>query len=129
MSDLRILDRAELAAERDRIILHLSRLPAELMHLSPVQMVTKAERGEWQMWTTGDVDCIAATSVRQMADKTTRLVWEGCAGDHADWPVLARRVEAWSRRRGCERARIYGRQGWVRVLGYDPVAVIAEREL
>lgn len=129
MTDLRIMDRAELAVQRDRILLHLSKLAPEMMHLSPGQMLTKAERGEWQMWTAGDVDFVAATSVRQMADKTTRLIWEGCAGEHADWPVLARKVEAWSRRYGCERARLYGRRGWVRVLGYEPVAVIAEREL
>lgn len=129
MSDLRILDRAELAAERERVIALLARIDADLMTTAPERIVTLAERGEWQMWVAGDYEAAAATAVRVRPSGATVLTWEGCAGADQDWPALARRIERWGKRRGCERARIYGRKGWVRALDYTPVGVIAERAL
>lgn len=129
MADLRILDRAEIAVERDRIIAQLARLDPALMTVRPEQMIAHAERGEWQLWTAGDFEAVAATSIRTMPDRSLRLWWEGCAGDDQDWRSLARQIERWGRRRGCERARLFGRKGWVRALEYEPVAVIAERVL
>lgn len=129
MSDLRILDRAEIAVERARILAQLHRLDEYAMTVSPEQMIGKAERGEWQLWAAGDIEAIAATSLRQMPDRSLRLWWEGCAGDGQDWPGLARRVERWAAKRGAARARLFGRKGWVRALDYEPIAVIAERVL
>lgn len=129
MTDLRILDRAELAAERDRLVALLARIDPDLMVTAPERMVTLAERGEWQMWVAGDFAAAATTSVRTRASGATVLTWEGCAGDAQDWPALARRIEKWGKRRGAERARLYGRKGWVRALDYTPVGVIAERGL
>lgn len=129
MNDLRIMDRAEIAVERARILAQLHRLDEYAMTVSPEQMIGKAERGEWQLWAAGDIEAVAATSLRQMPDGSARLWWEGCAGDGQDWPGLARRIERWAARRGCERARFYGRDAWLRLLGYERIGAIGERAL
>lgn len=129
MSDLRILDRAEIVVERARILAQLHRLDEFAMTVSPDQMLAKAERGEWQLWAAGDIEAVAATSLRETANGSVRLLWEGCAGDGQDWPALARRIERWAVKRGAVRARLHGRAGWVRSLGYQPIAVVAERTI
>lgn len=129
MTDLRILDRAEIAAQRVRLLAMLGELDAQMMSNQPEAIIANAERGQWQLWASGGINALAATRVSTNGDDTLRLQWEGCVGTGQDWPTLARRIERWALKRGCSKARIYGRAGWCRVLGYEPVAVIAERVL
>ena len=54
-----------------------------------------------------------------------------CGGsDMKRWLPLIGLIEAYAKREGCKRVRIYGRKGWLRVLkGYEEKHVIMDRAL
>jgi hypothetical protein len=83
----------------------------------------------WLAWS-GRLEAAAVTEVADtIAGRVCCIV--ACGGrDRARWLGLRAELEAYARRAGCARMRIYGRKGWLRVLpDYRAARVILEKEL
>lgn len=73
----------------------------------------------------------AASTCLQRTDAGKVCVITACAGtDMARWLPLMSGIENYARDEGCARVRIFGRKGWLRVLGrYRAKHVVMDREL
>jgi hypothetical protein len=74
----------------------------------------------------------AAASTRlQLTDAGKVCVITACSGkDRLRWLPLIAGIEAYAKDEGCQRVRIFGRKGWLRVLdGYEEEHVVMDKEL
>jgi len=84
----------------------------------------------WLAWN-GLSILAAATTVLTSSEIGRVCVITACGGGKMElWFPLIDGIEAYARAEGCERVRIYGRKGWIRVLhGYRARHVILDKDL
>jgi hypothetical protein len=76
------------------------------------------------------IEAVASTSLQQ-TDAGKICVITACAGTNMSrWLPLVAGIEAYARDESCKRVRIFGREGWLRVLdGYSRTNVVLDRQL
>ena len=84
----------------------------------------------WLAWSGCAVEAAAATVlINSEIGKVCIITVCGGSGRRR-WLPLLDQIEAYAKREGCARVRIYGRRGWLRVLdGYAQKHVIMDKEL
>ena len=84
----------------------------------------------WIAWD-GEKIAAAASTTLQRVGSDLICVLTACGGrDMRQWLPLLGRIEDYAKDEGCKALRIFGREGWQRVLdGYDRKAVVLEKEL
>ena len=84
----------------------------------------------WLAWSGCAVEAAAATVlINSEIGKVCIITVCGGAGMRR-WLPLLDQIEAYAKREGCVRVRIYGRRGWLRVLdGYAQKHIIMDKEL
>lgn len=81
-----------------------------------------------QRWEASDGSTVV-TQLRQEPAGGVCLVWLA-EGTMAPLLELHEAICAWAREQGCQRMRIVGRKGWLKVVpGYREVATVMERDL
>lgn len=84
----------------------------------------------WLAWNGRAVEAAAATVlINSEAGKVCIITV--CGGTNMNrWLPLLGQIEAYARREGCVRVRIYGRRGWLRVLsGYHATHLIMDKPI
>jgi hypothetical protein len=76
------------------------------------------------------IEAVASTSLQQ-TDVGKVCVITACAGTNMSrWLPLVAGIEAYARDESCKRVRIFGREGWLRVLdGYGQTNVVLDKQL
>ena len=84
----------------------------------------------WLAWNGRAIEAAAATILIN-SDIGKVCIITVCGGrDMTRWLPLIGDIEAYAKREGCTRLRIYGRGGWLRVLdGYTQKHIIMDKEL
>ena len=84
----------------------------------------------WLVWSGSVVEAAAATVlINSVIGKVCIITVCGGSGMRR-WLPLLEQIEAYAKREGCARVRIYGRRGWLRVLdGYTQKYVIMDKKL
>lgn len=87
-----------------------------------------------QLWGLQDGEDVAGVAVTGITGRTCEVVGAAGAASHEEMRRLHTEIETWARSIGCSRMRIYGRKGWVRLLGYrqtglSATGIVAEKEL
>lgn len=84
----------------------------------------------WMAWNGRSVEAAAATILIN-SDLGKVCVITLCAGRKMPrWLRLIERIEAYARREGCARIRIFGRKGWLRALeGFETKHVVIDKRL
>lgn len=84
----------------------------------------------WLAWNGQKIEAAASTIIRE-TDSEKLCVLTACGGENMHrWVPLLELIENWARGEGCKRVRIYGREGWLRILqNYKKTHVIVERSL
>ena len=84
----------------------------------------------WIAWNGRAVEAAAATVLINSEVGKVCIITVCGGSDMKRWLPLIDQIEAYARREGCARVRIYGRKGWLRVLeGYEGRFVILDKEL
>jgi hypothetical protein len=84
--------------------------------------------GLCQRWDASDGSTVI-TRLRKEPDGEVCVVWLA-EGTMEPLLELHERICEWAKEQGCDRMRIVGRDGWLRVVpGYRKVATVMEREL
>ena len=83
----------------------------------------------WIAW--DDKIAAAASTTLQRIGSDLVCVLTACGGkDMDDWLPLLGKIEDYAKAEGCKSLRIFGREGWKRVLdGYNRTAVVLEKAL
>lgn len=83
----------------------------------------------WLAWS-GQIEA-AATTILTNTDANKVCVLTACGGNHMRrWLALLETIEAYARVEGCGRMRIFGRNGWQRVLEtYHTTNIVLEKDL
>lgn len=84
----------------------------------------------WIAWNGEKI--IGAGSTELMSTDKDKIciitAWGGV--DLPEWVHLVQRVEEYAKAEGCNAVRVFGREGWIRVLdGYRKTAVVLEKDL
>ncbi|SRR5438552_446106 len=76
------------------------------------------------------IEAAASTSL-QLTDAGKVCVITACSGKHMmHWLPLVAGIEAYAKDEGCQRVRIFGRRGWLRVLdAYEAEQIVMDKEL
>ena len=84
----------------------------------------------WLAWNGSTIEAAAATSLIN-SELGKVCVITLCAGRGMQrWLKLVERIEAYASDEGCARIRIFGRKGWLRVLGgYEARHVVMDKRL
>lgn len=84
----------------------------------------------WIAWD-GEKIAAAASTTLQRIGSDLICVLTACGGKGMnDWLPLIAGIEKYARNEGCKALRIFGREGWQRVLdGYEKSAVVLEKAL
>jgi hypothetical protein len=84
----------------------------------------------WLAWSGRAIEAAAATILIN-CDTARVCVITACGGrEMKRWLPLLDEIEAYARREGCTRMRIFGRKGWRRVLdGYAQKYIIMDKDL
>lgn len=84
----------------------------------------------WIAWD-GEKIAAAASTTLQRIGPDLICVLTACGGaDRKRWLPLIAGIEKYARAEGCKSLRIFGREGWKRVLdGYEQTAVVLEKAL
>lgn len=88
--------------------------------------------GTLQLWVAMDSAVRAAviTEIWTGRDRKLCKILHCIGRDFADWRNAVAKIEEWALTLGCDRVTIpRGRAAWQRLLGYEPVAVVLEKEL
>jgi hypothetical protein len=94
-------------------------------------------RGDGLLWlaagggeSTPTIEAAASTRL-QLTDAGKVCVITACSGkDRIRWLPLIAGIEAYARGEGCQRVRLFGRKGWLRVLdGYAEEHIVMDKEL
>lgn len=84
----------------------------------------------WVAWNGRAIESAAATILINSEARKVCIITVCGGSDMKRWLPLIGQIESYARREGCERVRIYGRKGWLRVLdGYEQKYVIMDKEL
>lgn len=83
----------------------------------------------WLAWADG-IEAAAASQVVRIGEKKVCII-TACGGANRErWLPLIEGIENYARIEGCSCVRIYGRKGWLRVLGgYEAKHVIMDKDL
>lgn len=83
----------------------------------------------WIAWD-GSIKAAASTTLQRIGPDLI-CVLTACGGhDMKDWLPLISKIEDYAKAEGCKAMRIFGREGWVRVLdGYEKTAIVMEKAL
>ena len=95
-------------------------------------IATEILNGEALVWIAWNEKIAAAASTSlQRIGPDLICVLTACGGsDMRDWLPLLGKIEAYAKAEGCKSLRIFGREGWQRVLdGYERSAVVLEKAL
>ena len=84
----------------------------------------------WLAWNGRAIEAAAAT-ILVNSDTAKVCIITVCGGRRmTGWLPLLGEIEAYAKREGCTRMRIFGRKGWLRVLhGYEPTHIIMDKDL
>ena len=84
----------------------------------------------WLAWNGRAIEAAAATILIN-SDTAKVCIITVCGGRQMKrWLPLLGEVEAYAKREGCARVRIFGRKGWLRVLdGYEHKHIIMDKDL
>ena len=84
----------------------------------------------WLAWSGNAIEAVAATILIN-SDTAKVCVITVCGGrGMRRWLPLLGEIEAYAKREGCARMRIFGRKGWLRVLaGYEHKHIIMDKDL
>jgi hypothetical protein len=86
--------------------------------------------GKALLWIVWDEAIKAAGITKIVKPYDTRICILVACGGSADWQMVAETIEDYARAQDCAITRIYGREGWQRVLpGYRRTRVILDKEL
>ena len=84
----------------------------------------------WVAWNGRTVEAAVATILINSEIGKVCIITVCGGSDMKRWLPLIGQIEAYARREGCTRVRIYGRKGWLRVLeGFEGKYVIMDKEL
>jgi len=84
----------------------------------------------WIAWNGRTVESAAATILINSEIGKVCIITVCGGSDMKRWLPLIEQIEAYARREGCKRMRIYGRKGWLHVLdGFEEKHVIMDKEL
>ena len=84
----------------------------------------------WMAWNGRTVESAAATILINSEIGKVCIITACGGSDMKRWLPLIDQIEAYARREGCKRVRIYGRRGWLHVLeGFEEKHVIMDKEL
>jgi len=83
----------------------------------------------WIAWS-GKIDAAASTCLQNVGDNKICIL-TACGGSGMDdWLPLLDRIHDYAKAEGCAAMRIFGREGWLRILdGYRKTAVVLEKAL
>jgi hypothetical protein len=83
----------------------------------------------WIAWD-GEKIAAAASTTLQRIGPDSICVLTACGGQKMDsWLSLLGKIEDYAKAEGCKALRIFGREGWLRVLdGYQKTAIVIEKE-
>jgi hypothetical protein len=75
------------------------------------------------------IEAVASTTLQQ-TDSGKVCIITACAGANmARWLPLINHIEAYAKEEGCRCVRIFGRRGWMRVLGgYEESYIIMDKD-
>jgi hypothetical protein len=84
----------------------------------------------WLAWNGATIEAAATTSLVE-TDNNKVCILTACGGEGMRrWLPLLKTIESYARKEGCTCVRIYGRQGWQRVLDdYHTKHIILEKGL
>lgn len=84
----------------------------------------------WVIWSGREIEA-AATTVLSETSLGKVCVLSACGGQNMrTWLPLFEQIENYARAERCDRMRIFGRDGWLRVLdGYSKTAIVIEKAL
>jgi hypothetical protein len=84
----------------------------------------------WLAWSGEKIEAAASTALQQ-TDAGKVCVITACGGtDRRRWLPLLKQIEGYGIDEGCTATRIFGREGWLRVLnGYRPIGAIMDKAL
>lgn len=84
----------------------------------------------WIAWDGERIAAAASTTLQRIGSDLV-CVLTACGGRGMDqWLQLLGRIEDYAKAEGCKALRIFGREGWQRVLdGYERKAVVLEKAL
>ncbi len=89
--------------------------------------------GNGLLWLAFDEKAIHAAAVTELHETEWRksCVIVACAGhDMTQWVHMIEEIEKFAKAEGCSAVRIFGREGWQRVLSkYRPKRVVLEKEI
>jgi hypothetical protein len=84
----------------------------------------------WMAWNGRTVESAAATILINSEIGRVCIITVCGGSDMKRWLPLIEQIEAYAKREGCRRVRIYGRKGWLHMLdGYEEKHVIMDKEL
>lgn len=84
----------------------------------------------WIAWNGEKIVAAASTTIQRIGSDLI-CVLTACGGsDMKQWLPLLKKIEAYAKAEGCKSLRIFGREGWKRILdGYEQSAVVLEKAL
>lgn len=82
-----------------------------------------------QAWGLQDGQKIAGVVITKICGTTCEVVGGVGSAPYEAMRELHREIETWARTKGCQRMRLMGRKGWLRVLNYTQTGIVAEKEL
>jgi hypothetical protein len=84
----------------------------------------------WMAWNGRTVESAAATILINSEIGRVCIITVCGGSDMKRWLPLIEQIEAYAKREGCRRVRLYGRKGWLHMLdGYEEKHVIMDKEL
>ena len=84
----------------------------------------------WLAWNGRTVESAAATVLINSEIGKVCIITACGGSDMKRWLSLIGEIEAYAKREGCKRVRIYGRKGWLHVLdGYEEKHIIMDKEI
>jgi hypothetical protein len=84
----------------------------------------------WIAWNGSTVESAAATILINSEIGKVCIITACGGSDMKRWLPLIGEIEAYAKREGCKRVRIYGRKGWLHVLdGYEEKHIIMDKEV
>lgn len=87
-----------------------------------------------QLWGLQDGERIAGVAITAIVGRTCEVIGAAGSASYEDMHRLNHEIESWARSIGCTQMRIFGRKGWIRLMGYrqtglSATGIVAEKEL
>lgn len=82
-----------------------------------------------QAWGLQEGPKVVGVAVTKITGNTCEVVGGAGSAPYDAMRELHREIETWARTQGCQRMRLMGRKGWLKLLNYTQTGIVAEKEL